>query len=248
MFAGPSTGQVAVAFPGFEVTGYPNHLEVPSFGRCPGQRCSFQPSQEAVALLLVHRPHGGEVLLGFWGWEVCGKSCLDGGAGGEDVVLVNLPEFGGHCGRCREPADFPARGVKELAKTPGHNRACPQHRMHRGKGCGPAVVHHGSVHFVAHEPGMGASHGVCQCVEHLRSGDMARGIVGAVEDHQPRARADGLRQSLCIHVPTVVQQRNAHDRGMVQFCYRRVQVVTGVLQNHLVPGVQQGGHGGENHA
>ena len=51
-----------------------------------------------------------------------------------------------------------------------------------------------------------------------------------------RVRADGVRQPLRVHVAIVVQERHADHMGVVQFCDRDVEVVTGSWTTTSSPG------------
>ena len=98
------------------------------------------------------------------------------------------------------------------------------------------VVHHGPVHFVAQQPRVGALQGVRQPVELGGREHLARGVVGAVEHHNPSACAHGLVKRL------VVVQWDADHLGKIQFSHRRVEVVTWLLHDHFVSWLEQGRH------
>ena len=107
----------------------------------------------------------------------------------------------------------------------------PRHRR-------SAVVHHGPVHLVTQHPRVGAFKGVGQQVELGRGEHFARGVVGAVQHHNSGAGAHRLVKRL------VVVQRHADHPGEVEFSHRRIEIVPGLLHDHLVAGLEQGRHGG----
>ena len=238
---GPAHRQVAVRFPGQQVVRHIQDLEVPSLGRLPGECCVLEALKQPVSLGLVDGSQFTQVGLGVIRDQVACQGFLERGPCGKHVVLVHFPELPRELGWGGHPANLPAGGVEELPETSRHQGAVSKLRMpprHRGL---PAVVDHGSVHFVAQHPSVGAFHSVGQQVELGRGEHIARGVVGAVQHHNSGAGAHGLVKGL------VVVQRNADHLGEVQFSHRRIEVVPGFLHDHLVAGLEQGRHGGVEH-
>ena len=119
--------------------------------------------------------------------------------------------------------------------------------MQRGKGSGSSVVDHGSVHLVADQPCVGAFHGFRQGVQHFLCGDVAGGVVWAVEDDHAGTGSDRVGQAVGVHLASGIQQRDAHDGGVVQFGHWGVQVVTWILHHNFIARMEQRGHGCEEH-
>ena len=239
----PAPCQVAVGFSGLEVGAHSHDLEIPSLCGDPGEARAFEASKQAVAFGFIDGAYRLQVLLGFSRRQVLHQPGLNGCTRAEDVVLVDLPKLGREVSRGGHPAQFPTRAVKELAKASSHQRAGAKPGVPPRNGGVPAVVNHRSVHLVTQKPSVGAVQHIGQCIEHGGRCDAPRGVVGAVEDDQTSAGAYGVRQPLRVHVAIVVQERHADHMGVVQFCDRDVEVVTGVLDHHFVPGLQQRRHG-----
>ena len=237
----PAQRQVAVGLPRQEVVGDVQNLEVPAFGRLPGEGRAFEALKQPVALGLVDGPQFSQVGLGVFREQVPRQGLLERCAGREHVVLVHCSEFSRELGWGGHPANLPAGGVKELPKTSRHQGAIPKLRMPPRHRRFSPVVDHGPVHFVAQHPRVGAFHGVGQQVELVGREHLARGVVGAVEHHNAGACAHGLGKCL------VVVQRHADHLGEVQFGDRGVEVVPRLLHNHFVSRLQKGRHGRVQH-
>ena len=115
-----------------------------------------QPVDQPVAFGLVEGRKFGEVGSAGFAGQKGGNAGLEGGACGEHVVLVDLPNFSSQCFGGRHVTDFPAGAMQDFAKRSEHQRTLPQPRFMGDAEDLTSVMVHRSVHLVTHHQRIGA--------------------------------------------------------------------------------------------
>ena len=229
------------------------HHEIGALGRRGDEPCLLQDPDQPVPLGLIHGREPVEVALLRGLLEGLGHGFLQGGGHAEGDPLVGHEDGLGQVGRGDGPADLPAgdgegfpRAAQGDGPLPHAGQAGYAHVLH-------PVVDHPLVDLVAQhqdvvlldQPGDGR--------QLLPAEDLPHRVVGRVQDQEPGPLGEGPGQLVQVQGPfrglgrPILGAQGHVDRFAPGHGHRgRVAVVEGLDEDDLVPGIQEGLHGGED--
>src|SRR5690606_23429986 len=185
------------------------------------------------------------VVPGF-GLEHFGEGMLGGGEGAEDVVLVDLAQFGRQRRWGDAIADLPAGAVVGLAEAGDDEGALAQGRVTQGGFVAGAVEDDVFVHLVGEQPDAGAFQQFLQLADVVRGEHGAGGVVGGVDDQHPGPGSNGGADAVPVRGEGARVQRDVDGAGAGQGDGRLVTVIGGVEDDRFLACLHHGVYGVED--